>query len=88
MSGGPSEGLEDRAAAIVIEALLRGQEPPHEEAIAMVLRSPSALRHHTPEPDRPIEDIDCCVNIDLFDFAMKVEVEGERLVARRFREEM
>ena len=79
--GEPAEE-EDMAAAIYISALLRGEPPPRERALAMVRGSHAAALHAADSPDRPRADIDCCCAIDAFDFAMKVERLNGRLLAR------
>lgn len=85
--GAPGEPAdeEDTAAAIYLEALLRGEPPPRERVIARVRQSAAAWLHAPHDAERPIEDIDCCVAIDAFDFAMRVDRRDGRLVARPWR---
>jgi 2-phosphosulfolactate phosphatase len=75
---------EDLAAALYLEALLRGETPPTERAVGMVLGSDSAGLFTPGDPDRPIEDLDCATAIDAFDFAMKVDRQDGHLIARRW----
>jgi 2-phosphosulfolactate phosphatase len=81
MGAPPAEpGEDDDACARYLEALLLTRTPPRDEVVAAVRNSAGARMHSADDPDRPIADIDCCVDIDRFDFAMKVE----RGIARRF----
>lgn len=73
ISGAPTEGEEDRAAAMCLEALLRDERPPLARAIEMVRASRAASLHRPGDPDRPIEDLDICCDVDRFDFAMRVD---------------
>lgn len=82
LSGCPQEGEEDRAAARVLEAILQAQPVPRQEAIEGVRTSRAARLHQAGDPDRPLEDLDCATAIDRFDFAMKVERNEGRFVAR------
>jgi 2-phosphosulfolactate phosphatase len=86
VSGSPDEGEEDRAAAEVIEALLRGTVPDFEGAVRRVRSSRAAARHAAGDPDRPIEDLDCATRVDAFDFAMRVDRREGRLFARAIRQ--
>ncbi len=81
MGAPPAEpGEDDDACARYLEALLLDRTPPRDEVIAAVRNSAGAKMHRAGDPDRPLEDIDCCVDIDRFGFAMSVQ----RGVARRF----
>jgi 2-phosphosulfolactate phosphatase len=82
VSGAPDEGEEDMACAIWIEALLKGETPDYERTQAMVFASRAALKHKPFDKDRPLQDLECATAIDVFDFAMQVERDGSRLVAR------
>jgi hypothetical protein len=55
-----------------------------EAVVATVTGSRAAVRHRSGDADFPAADIDCAVAIDAFAFAMKVERQAGRLVARRF----
>jgi 2-phosphosulfolactate phosphatase len=85
--GSPNEPAEeeDMAAALVIEALLLGKEPPRERAIAMVRGSRAAARHVPGDHGRPPEDVALCAAIDTFDFAMRAERRDGRVIARPVR---
>lgn len=83
VSGAPDEGEEDMACAIWIEALLKGETPDYEKTQAMVFASRAALRHKPFDKDRPVQDLECATAIDVFDFAMRVQREEGRHVARR-----
>ena len=81
------EGTEDEdlAAALYLQALLKGEPLPTERVISMVRNSDSAASFVPEDPDRPIEDLDCCTAIDAFDFAMRVHHQDGRLIARPWR---
>lgn len=80
VSGAPDEGEEDHAAATCLEALLRGGDPPLARAIERVRGSRAARLHRAGDPDRPIEDLDVCCDVDRFDFAMRVDGRVARAV--------
>jgi 2-phosphosulfolactate phosphatase len=73
---------EDLAGALYLKALLHGEPPPTERILAMVRASSSAERFTPEDPDQPIEDLDCCTAIDAFDFAMRVNRQDGRLIAK------
>ena len=81
------EGTEDEdlAAALYLQALLNGEPPPTERVISMVRNSNSAASFVPDDPDRPMEDMDCCTAIEAFDFAMMVHRQDGRLIARPWR---
>jgi 2-phosphosulfolactate phosphatase len=81
-SGSPNEGEEDIACGEWMASLLDGVPDTRERVIDVVRTSRAAARHRAGDPDFPLEDVDCAVAIDAFDFAMKVERQGERSVAR------
>ena len=83
-SGPPHEGEEDIACAEWIAALLQGVHPSRDAVVAAVAGSRAAAKHRSDDADFPVEDIDCAVAIDAFDFAMKTERQGGRLIARPF----
>lgn len=82
VSGAPAEGEEDLACAELMAASLQGVPHPRESVIATVRTSRAAARHRPGDPDFPLEDIDCAVAIDAFDFAMRAERRGDRWTAR------
>jgi 2-phosphosulfolactate phosphatase len=77
---GPED--EDLAAALYLEALLRGKPPPTERVLAMVRDSRDAELLAPNDPDKPIEDPGCCTAIDAFDFAMRVDRQNGHLIAK------
>jgi 2-phosphosulfolactate phosphatase len=83
-SGAPHEGEEDVACAELMAAGLRRVAYSREAVVATVVGSRAAARHQSGDWDFPQEDIDCAVAIDAFDFAMKTEREGGRLIARPY----
>jgi 2-phosphosulfolactate phosphatase len=87
VSGAPAEGEEDLACAELMAAWLQASSHPVETVIAAVRTSRAAARHRAGDRDFPLEDIECAVAIDAFDFAMKAESRGGRSVARPVRVE-
>ena len=83
--GAPDEPAEeeDLAAAEVVRAMLLGERPDFERAVATIRASRAAARHDGSDPHRPIEDVDRACQTDAFDFAMKVDRVGSRLVLRK-----
>lgn len=84
-AAGSGEGQEDLAGAEYLQALLEGRVPSRQRVIERVRTSFDAQEHLRGDPDRPPEDLDCCVAIDRFDFAMSVNREEGRLIARPVR---
>ena len=83
-SGPPDEGEEDLACAEWIAALLQGVNHSKEEVIATVRGSRAAAKHRSDDPDLPVEDLNCAVAIDAFEFAIKAEREAGHVIARPF----
>jgi hypothetical protein len=81
-SGAPHEGEEDVACAELMAASLRRVAYSRESVIAAVVGSRAAAKHQIGDVDFPVEDIECAVAIDAFDFAMKAERERDRWIAR------
>jgi 2-phosphosulfolactate phosphatase len=81
---GPGEdGDEDLACAHYLEALLRGEPVASEAYLQRVLHSPAGSLFSDPEqPDFTPLDLELCMQVDRFDFAMQVEREDGRLVMR------
>lgn len=77
------DGDEDIACADYIEALLRG-EPVAPEAFAQRVRNSDFGRRFSSGswPNLSLADLELAAHADLFDFAMPVWREGERLVIR------
>jgi len=74
-------GDEDLACAEYLEALLRGQQPDPAPYVDRVYRSRDALLHLDPNlPAFPRSDLDYCISLDAFDFAMPVTKENGRHV--------
>ena len=73
------QGDEDAACADYLEALLRGRAPEPAPYLARVAASPSGRRFADPaEPDFPAADLDACMQLDRFNFALRAEVEAGR----------
>jgi 2-phosphosulfolactate phosphatase len=81
-SGSPGEGEEDIACAEWIAALLQGAHLSKAALVEAVTSSRAAAKHRSDDADFPVEDVDCAVAIDAFEFAMKVERQRGRLIAR------
>ena len=81
-SGAPNEGEEDLACAELLASLLEGRPCRWENVIAAVKGSRTAARHRLGDPDFPMEDVDCATSIDAFEFAMSVERQDGRTIAK------
>jgi 2-phosphosulfolactate phosphatase len=65
------DGDEDHACADLIDALLRGHDPPRAPYAERVRRSDFGRRFaEGADPNLPPADLDCCAAVDRFDFAM------------------
>ena len=84
-SGPPDEGEEDLACAEWIASRLQEQPCQNDTVVTAVRTSRAAAKHRADDSDFPFGDVDCAVAIDAFDFAMKVDRQGRRLVARPVR---
>jgi 2-phosphosulfolactate phosphatase len=68
------DGDEDHACADLIEALLRGDDPPREPYAARVRHSDFGRRFAAgTDPYLPPADLEYCAAVDCFDFALPVE---------------
>jgi len=68
-----ADGDEDAACADYLAAVLRGEAPDVAPYLARV-RASSDGRFFLEQPPRfPLSDMDCCLSVDRFDFAMVVE---------------
>jgi 2-phosphosulfolactate phosphatase len=68
------DGDEDHACADLIEALLRGDDPPRAPYVARVRASDFGRRFGSDRyPHLPAGDLDCCAAADRFGFAMPVQ---------------
>jgi 2-phosphosulfolactate phosphatase len=75
------DGDEDHACADLIEALLRGDDPPREPYAARVRDSDFGRRFSAgTDPHLPIADLDCCAAVDRFDFALPIRRSHNDLV--------
>lgn len=81
-SGPPHEGEEDMACAELLASLLQEHACSRDAVVGAVRTSRAAARHHSDDPDFPVDDVECAVAIDAFDFAMKVENQAGRRVAK------
>jgi 2-phosphosulfolactate phosphatase len=81
---GPGEdGDEDLACAHYLEALLRGEPVASDAYLRRVLQSPAGSIFADPrQPDFSPLDLELCLQVDRFDFAMLVNREDGRLVMR------
>jgi len=78
------DGDEDHACADLIEARLRGQDPPREPYAARVRQSDFGRRFGAGlDPHLPPADLDCCAEADRFDFALRVEKSERGITLRR-----
>lgn len=81
-----TDGDEDTACADLIEAHLRGQKPDHLSIENRVRESSHGRRFTEPKHIAfPAEDLKACLEIDRFDFAMKVHREDGLCVLKPFK---
>lgn len=74
-------GDEDAACADYIEALLHDEAPDVRPFVQRVRNSPEGLIFADPaRPEFPASDLECCVDVDRFDFAMQVNHRNGLLV--------
>ncbi|HEX6362470.1 MAG TPA: 2-phosphosulfolactate phosphatase [Albitalea sp.] len=67
------DGDEDHACADLIEALLRGDDPPRWRYAARVRESDFGRRFAAgTDPNLPVADLECCAAVDRFDFALGI----------------
>ncbi|NOK61820.1 MAG: hypothetical protein GFH27_549281n59 [Chloroflexi bacterium AL-W] len=77
------EGAEDEACADYLETLLRGEQPDVTPFLKHVRDSHAGQCLSDPnDPSFPAADLDCCVDIDRFAFAMPVERPDGLLIMR------
>lgn len=78
------DGDEDHACADLIEALLRGGDPPRAPYAARVRDADFGRRFSAgTDPHLPVADLDCCAAVDRFDFALPILRTPGGLVMRR-----
>ena len=83
-SGAPQEGEEDVACAELMASWLQRVSHPEDSVVAAVVGSRAGAKHRSGDSDFPLEDVDCAIAIDAFDFAMKAEWLGGRWIARPY----
>jgi 2-phosphosulfolactate phosphatase len=83
-SGSPLEGEEDIACAELIVSLLQRRPVDRNAVIGVVKASRAAAKHRAGDSDFPVDDVECAAAVDAFGFAMKVEWQGGRAVARPY----
>jgi 2-phosphosulfolactate phosphatase len=77
------DGDEDHACADLIEALLRGENPPRAPFVERVRGSDFGRRFGADtDPNLPAADLDCCAAVDRFDFAMPALRSAQGMVVR------
>jgi 2-phosphosulfolactate phosphatase len=77
------DGDEDHACADLIEALLRGDDPPRAPFAARVRNSDFGRRFAAgTDPNLPPADLDCCAAVDRFGFAMPMNRLRDGLLIR------
>ena len=78
-----NDGDEDLACADYVEALLGGKIPDTKPIVRRVLDSYVARMFHDPaRPEFPAADLEYCVDVDRFDFAMRVVRQDDLLVMK------
>ncbi len=79
-----NQGDEDVACADYLEALLRGEKPDFEPYAQRVRRSRAGQKFVDPrQQDFPLEDLEYCLKLDRFDFAMVAHREGDLWLLER-----
>ena len=77
------DGDEDHACADLIEALLRGNDPPRERYAERLRRSDFGRRFLSgTDPNLPPADLECAAAVDRFDFAMPMNRLHDGLLIR------
>jgi len=77
------DGDEDHACADLIEALLRGDDPPRAAFAARVRSSDFGRRFIAgADPNLPLADLECAAAVDRFDFAMPMNRLRDGLLIR------
>jgi len=79
--GPDGRGEEDLACAEYLEALLKDLNPNSDFYLKRVTESRAGQFFADPENTRfPWQDIECCIDIDRFNFALEISREDDRLV--------
>lgn len=82
-SGSKDGGAEDRACGKYLEALLRGEQPEKTKYIQRVRKSAAAEKFLDPSQEAfPILDLEYCLQVDAFNFAMVVERHDDLLLMK------
>jgi 2-phosphosulfolactate phosphatase len=77
------DGDEDHACADLIEALLRGDNPPRAPYAKRVRESDFGRRFSAGnDPHLPVADLECCAAVDRFDFALLIQRTASGAVIR------
>jgi 2-phosphosulfolactate phosphatase len=79
-----TDGDEDMACADYIQALLRGETPDVAPFLQRVRDSTDGRFFVQVPPRFPMSDLDCCLSVDRFDFAMVVKQQDGLLVMQAF----
>ena len=79
------DGDEDTACADYLAALLQGQSPDVTPYLERVRNSTDGRFFAEIPPRFPMSDLDCCLSVDRFDFAMVVEREDGLLTMKPFK---
>ncbi len=75
---------EDEQCALYLRNLLEGRRPDPEAVRKLVLAGGEVAKFHDPgQPHFHSEDCEIALQIDRYDFAIRIEREGDHLVARR-----
>jgi 2-phosphosulfolactate phosphatase len=75
---------EDELCALYLRNLMQGRRPDREAVRKLVLASGEVGKFHDPgQPHFHPEDLEIALEIDKYDFAVRICKEGEFLVARR-----
>ena len=74
---------EDEACSELLAARLRGESVDEQALLARARNGRAAQRFLENHPDAPSTDVDYCLQLDKFGFAMSVSREDGALLARR-----
>jgi 2-phosphosulfolactate phosphatase len=74
---------EDELYALHFSNLIEGRQGNPEAVRQMILAGGEIKRFHDPSDPRHPRDLDIALDIDRFDFAIRVRMENDRPVARR-----
>ena len=81
-AGYRNDGDEDAACADYVQARLHGETPDVVPFLQRVRNSTDGRFFALVPPRFPMSDLDCCLSVDRFDFAMVVERQDELLLMR------